>query len=78
MYTEWQKLKEENGVIEESNIFKGLFGGKLVDRVQLRESEVIGEIRKNGGLAVIRDTGIISNSISTKSNSVKKNTFFGE
>ncbi len=78
LYTEWQKLKEENGVIEESKIFKGLFGDKLVERVQLRESEVIGEIRKNGGLGVIRDTGIISNSTSSKNDSVKKNTFFGE
>ena len=78
LYIEWQKLKEENGIIEESKIFKELFGDKLVERVQLRESEVIGEIRKNGGLAVIRDTGIISSSISTKNDFVKKNTFFGE
>lgn len=78
LYTEWQKLKEENGVIEESKIFKGLFGDKLVEGVQLRESKVIGEIRKNGDLGVIRNTGIISNSINSKNDSIKKNTFFGE
>ena len=78
LYYEWQKLKEEHGVIEENKIFKGLFGDKLVERVQLRESDIIGGMRKNGNLGIIRDTGIISNSVSTKNESVKKNTFFGE
>ncbi len=78
LYAEWQKLKEENGVIEESKIFKGLFGDNLVERVQLRENEMIGTIRKNGGLGIIRDTGIISSSVKPNNEPIKKNTFFGE
>lgn len=78
LYTEWQKLKEENGVIEESKIFKGLFGDKLIENIQLRESGVIEEIRKKGALGVNRDTGIISSSINSKNNYIKNNTFFGE
>ena len=74
---EWQKLKKENGVIEESKIFKGLFGEKLVERVQIRESNIIEKTRKNDGLSIVRDTGIISNLNSSKNESVNKNTFFG-
>lgn len=77
LHSEWQKLKKENGIIEESNIFKGLFGDKLVERVQLKESEVIGNSRKQNDLGIVRKTGVLSSSVNKKNDSVKKNTFFG-
>lgn len=77
LYTEWQKFKKENGIIEEAKIFKGLFGEKLVERVQLRESEMVGGLRKNGGLGIIKDTGVLSNSFSSQNTSIHKNTFYG-
>jgi len=55
-----------------------LFGDKLIENIQLRESGVIEEIRKKGALGVNRDTGIISSSINSKNNYIKNNTFFGE
>lgn len=77
-YGEWQKLKEENGVIEEAIIYRGLFGGKLFERVQLKESNIIQEMRSNGYLGVNKETGIISTTKNPKSNQIKQNTFFGE
>ncbi len=77
LYNEWQKLKEGNGVIKEAKIFKGLFGDSLVESVQLRQSNKVGGTRDTGGLGISRDTGIISSSLSSKNQPVKKNTFFG-
>lgn len=78
LYSEWQKLKEKNGVIKEARIFKGLFGDSLVERVQLRQSNKVTKTRDKGSLGMLRDTGIISSSVSSKTQPVKKNTFFGE
>ncbi|GAB5552856.1 MAG: nucleotidyltransferase [Saprospiraceae bacterium] len=78
LYSEWQKLKRENGLIEENNIFKGLFGDKLVERVHLRENEIIEKMRNDNDLGIIRDTGIISNTVISKNEPIMKNTFYGD
>lgn len=78
LYDEWQKLKKENGVIEESRIFKGLFGEKLVERTQKIESEIIGDLRNNDGLGIVTGSGVLSNSSDVRNSIVKENTFFGD
>jgi hypothetical protein len=78
LYIEWQKLKEENGLLDESRIFKGLFGEQLIENVQLRESQRIEARRKNGDLGILRNSGIIAGNINPNTESVSKNTFFGE
>ncbi len=78
LHNEWQKLKKENGVIEESRIFKGLFGDKLFTDVQLRRTAGISTQRKSGDLVISRDTGIISKTRDSNYDKIRKNTFFGE
>jgi len=77
---EWQKLKEDNGVIEEGKIFKGLFGDKIFEKAQLRESGLIDNLRSRNSIGISRDSGIINSSLGIKNNSspIKRNTFFGE
>ncbi|MEZ4993541.1 MAG: nucleotidyltransferase [Saprospiraceae bacterium] len=77
LYREWQKLKKESGVIEEGKIFKGLFGAELFERAQMQETNLIGSYRKTNDLGIIRDTGIISKSVNSNTEQIKKNTFFG-
>lgn len=78
LHQEWQKLKKDNGIIAEAKIFKGLFGDELVEQVHAKESEIIGGLRKNGNLGSLRESGIITHHIDSKSNQVEGNTFFGE
>lgn len=73
---EWQKLKMENGVLEESFILKRLFGNDLVNQVQIKESETISLLRENKELNIARNSGILTNVLSNKNEPIVKNTFY--
>lgn len=73
---EWQKLKIENGVLEESFILKRLFGNDLVNQVQIKESETMSLIREKKELNVARNSGILTDVLSNKNEPIRKNTFF--
>lgn len=73
---EWQKLKMENGVLEESFILKRLFGNDLVTQVQIQESETVSLIREKMELNIARNSGILTNVLSNKNEPIIKNTFY--
>lgn len=78
LYEEWQKLKKENGVIEEGKIFKGLFGDKLFEKVHYRDSNFLNGLRDRNEIGIIRNTGIITASKAKEVEPIKRNTFFGD
>ncbi len=79
LFGEWQKLKKENGVIEESKILKGLFGDDLYIKAQKHQTERLEKLRKSNQLGVTRNTGVLGSlGTSTLVSPVKANTFFGE
>ncbi|MDF2452773.1 MAG: hypothetical protein K0S26_2277 [Bacteroidota bacterium] len=77
LYNEWQKLKKENGIIEESKILKGLFGDDLYNKAQIRQSETIEKARHAKVLGIDRNTGIITKAGLTGVSTIRKNTFYG-
>lgn len=78
LHNEWQKLKLQQGVLEEGIIMKGLFGDDIFKGAQTSQTMLIEEIRKNRGLGVLRKEGIISSVSSIGVTPIKSNTFFGE
>jgi hypothetical protein len=77
LYNEWQKLKQEHGVLEEGTIMKGLFGDDVFKNAQTGLSKVIEELRKSKSLAASRNSGILSSVSSLGAAAIKSNTFFG-
>lgn len=77
LYQTWQKLKDENGVLEEGTLMKGLFGNELFIEAQKAQTLHLERIRKEGSLCAIRSTGILSSIPGITSSTVKNNTFFG-
>lgn len=47
LYSEWQNLKGENGIKEESLIFKGLFGESIYNMAVARQNNFFGKIPNN-------------------------------
>ncbi len=80
LYNEWQKLKVENGVIEESKILKGLFGDDLYGKAYARQTAQVENYRKNNSLGVTRAgvLGAVSSAATKTTAAIKSNTFFGE
>lgn len=78
LYNEWQKLKLENGIIEEGNILKGLFGDDIFRKAQINQVNSIEQMRNNKTLGVSRSTGVLSSVNSVSTVAVKSNTFFGK
>jgi hypothetical protein len=78
LYTEWQKLKIENGLLNEGVILKGLFGDDVFKKAYTNQSTVVEELRKNKSLGANRSTGILSSISTAGSTVIKPNTFFGE
>lgn len=78
LHNEWQKLKKENGIIEEGYIMKGLFGDEVFKKAQINQANIIEKMRNNNTLGVSRSTGILSSVSTLGSTSVKSNTFFGK
>lgn len=78
LYQEWQKLKLENGVINEGYVMKGLFGGDIFLKAQREQAHQIERIRKSNELATARATGILIPVGAVSSSPVKQNTFYGD
>ena len=77
LYNEWQKLKEQYGLIEEGKIMKGLFGDDLFMRAQTKQASEIDNLRQNNLLSISRASGILSPK-ATNNTIIKSNTFYGE
>lgn len=76
LYCEWQVLKQQNGLIQESKTLKGLFGDDLFIKAQTGQVKMTEELRQSRALGVNRSTGILS-SLGAGVTSVKPNTFHG-
>lgn len=77
LYQSWQKLKQNNGIIEESNILKGLIGENLYSDSVKQQTMLTEDFRKKRKIFSSSATGLLgSQKISDKP--VHKNTFFGE
>lgn len=77
LHEEWQKLKQENGVLAEGVLLKGLFGAELFTKAQKAQNDQLEEMRREGKLYINRDTGGVTSLSGVSSQPVKKNTFFG-
>lgn len=77
LFEEWQLLKKQQGVLNESRVFKGLFGEEIFLKAQAEQTHMIDRARKQNMLGVNRNSGILSAIGTTASISVKGNTFFG-
>lgn len=79
LYSEWQELKKEHGVINEGRIFKGLFGDDLFIRAQENQTKLMERLRNDKSLAIDRNTRTLSTLGALGSVSMKSsNTFFGK
>ncbi|QLE02593.1 nucleotidyltransferase [Galbibacter sp. BG1] len=74
---QWQILKEENGVIEEANTIKRLFGEKVFLRAQESQVNQLENARKLKSIGINTTTGVISESLVANTKPIKTNTFFG-
>lgn len=77
LHYEWQKLKKENGLIEEGNTLKGLFGNDILIKAHTRQTEALETYRTESRLSISNPTGILT-SIGMGASKVKSNTFFGK
>ncbi|WP_430404264.1 SMODS domain-containing nucleotidyltransferase [Fluviicola sp.] len=77
LYDEWQKLKMKNGVIEESNTLKGLFGNDVLIKAHSKQTELLESYRNANQLRINKTNGILTTS-AIESTKVKTNTFFGD
>lgn len=80
LHKEWQTLKKEHGIIEESRVLKGLFGDDVYINAQKHQTTRLEELRKGKSLGVNRTTGVLSSlgTSAATTSAVKSNTFFGE
>lgn len=76
LFDEWQKLKKQNGVIEEGNTLKGLFGNDILMKAHARQTKTIESYRNDNRLRMSNSTGILT-SVAAGSSKIKLNTFFG-
>jgi hypothetical protein len=74
---EWQKLKADNGILEESSILTKLFGSDIFVKAQIEQANQIESYRKNKNLNVASSLGTLSVANSGSETNVKPNTFFG-
>lgn len=78
LYQQWQKLKMGNGVPEEGAIMKGLFGNELYEQASVRQTQAVDYARKNKNLAISRQSGILTSTMSSAASKVAPNTFYGK
>lgn len=74
---QWQTLKKEPGIIEESNILKSIVGENLYNESLREQSVLVDQYRQKGKLFTTTSSGILT-SDKKSSKPLKKNTFFGE
>ncbi|MDD4055948.1 MAG: nucleotidyltransferase [Bacteroides sp.] len=77
LYESWQKLKQDNGIIEESNILKGVIGEKLFYDSIREQTMITEDYRKKGKVFSSSAAGTLG-SKKQADNPIKKNTFFGK
>ena len=77
LHNEWQSLKSNQGVVNESRILKGLFGDTLFFKAQNAQTIMLENSRRNGALAMNIKTGVLSGASSAMATIIKPNTFFG-
>ncbi|MEK6154587.1 nucleotidyltransferase [Flavobacteriaceae bacterium 3-367] len=75
--SQWQNLKEDNGVLEEAIILKGLFGENAYLKAQNSQVNYIEKARKSSKIGINTKTGILTESLAIGIKKVKDNTFFG-
>lgn len=79
LFSQWQVLKKENGVIEEGKVLKGLFGNDVYVNAQKQQADRLEKLRKSNSLGVNRTTGILTSvGASVTTTPIKPNTFFGK
>ncbi|MCK9220678.1 MAG: nucleotidyltransferase [Bacteroidales bacterium] len=77
LYNEWQKLKNELGVLEEGDIMKGLFGNETFVKAQTNQTLFLEGLRKQRDLGINRVSGTLTNLGSIGASTIKSNTFYG-
>ncbi len=77
LYKEWQLLKNENGLITEARIIKGLFGEALYDSSLKLQSEQIEKARWSNTLGMNKRSGVLTTSGLLGSTTMRANTFWG-
>lgn len=77
LYESWQRLKQDNGIIEESKILKGVIGEKLFSD-SIREQTMITEDYRQKGKVFSSSAAGTLGSKKQADNPIKKNTFFGK
>lgn len=77
LYETWQKTKEENGVLEEGELLKGLFGTEIFTEAQKAQTDELESLRQKGSLNINRSNGVLTTLSGISSSPIKKNTFFG-
>ena len=77
LYSEWQKLKMQHGVVGEGIIMKGLFGDDVFTKAQKSQTALLEGFRKNNELGVSRTTGMLSSVSFVGTAAIKSNTFYG-
>lgn len=76
--TEWQKLKKENGIIEEGKVLRQLFGNDIFAKAQSKQTAAIELKRKQNDLGINKNTGVLSSVVGASTMPIKPNTFFGK
>ncbi len=77
LFNSWQKLKEENGVLEDAEVLKGLFGRDIFVEAQRAQVYELEALRQKGKLSINRSNGLLTSVSGSTMTSIKKNTFFG-
>ncbi|GET26073.1 nucleotidyltransferase [Prolixibacter sp. NT017] len=77
LYKNWQKLKEDNGIVEESNILKGVVGENIYSDSVKQQTLITEDYRQKGKVFSSSATGALGSKV-VSDKPVKKNTFFGK
>jgi hypothetical protein len=77
LFKEWQELKMQHGLLNESKVLKGLFGEEVFIKAQKGQTELLENLRSQKAIAVNRNTGNIVSGSTAASSIIKTNTFFG-
>jgi len=77
LYKNWQKLKENNGLVEESNILKSVIGENIYSYSLKQQTLLTEDYRRKGKVFSSSVTGALGSKV-VSDKPIKKNTFFGE
>ncbi len=77
LHQNWQKLKENNGIIEESNILKSVVGDSIYSDSIKSQTLLTEDYRKKNKVFSSSATGALGSKV-VSDRPVKKNTFFGK